>query len=112
MNQSQMYRNEEYFWTPEEKSRFDLKPQLPATCLGPRCWLSDHSVTNADGETIEGYRRTARLQDGSRVYGGCRHYLPAGVYVDKVCFLLYAMSVALLSVAFYCMLSDVGRAVL
>ena len=112
MNQSQMYRNEEYFWTPEEKSRFDLKPQLPATCLGPRCWLSDHSVTNTDGETIEGYRRTARLQDGSRVYGGCRHYLPAGVYVDKVCFLLYAMSVALLSDALYCMLSDVGRAVL
>jgi len=83
-NQSQMYRNEEYFWTPEEKSRFDLKPQMPATCLGPRCWLSDHSVQNADGETIEGYRRTAPLSDGSRVYGGCRHYLPAGVYVDKL----------------------------
>ena len=66
-----MYRNEDRYRTDTELQDSKLSPQLPHSCLGERCWLSDF----AKG-------KTPAFEFPNNA--GCRHYLPGGVYADKL----------------------------
>ena len=72
-----MYRNEDRYRSNTELKDSKLSPQLPHSCLGERCWLSDF----AKGKTpaFELPEKFSGLNNA-----GCRHYLPGGVYADKL----------------------------
>jgi len=57
------------------KKMFRDESNRSKSCLGPRCWPSD-GAGKQDDTNIHAYSNPG--------WGGCRHYLPGGVYVEKL----------------------------